>query len=231
MNSDKIDAQSFSKLADSWWDPNGKLKTLHLINPVRINYTNNACDLGNKSVLDVGCGGGIFSEAMARLSARVTALDISEAVILTARKHAEIEDLEIEYLATTIEDYAHNNLNKFDVITCMELLEHVNDPASVIESMAKLLRPGGDVFFSTINRTLSAYIKSILIAEHIIDLIPKATHSYSQFIKPSELSQLLRSYGFKVIDITGLQYIPGIDYVSLTDNLSVNYMLHAKYDG
>ena len=119
MNSDKIDAQSFSKLADSWWDPNGKLKTLHLINPVRINYTNNACDLGNKSVLDVGCGGGIFSEAMARLSARVTALDISEAVILTARKHAEIEDLEIEYLATTIEDYAHNNLNKFDVITCI----------------------------------------------------------------------------------------------------------------
>jgi len=231
MNSDNIDSQAFSKHADSWWDTNGDLKTLHLINPVRLNYTNNACNLDNKRVLDVGCGGGIFSEAMARLSAKVTALDISEPVIQIARKHAQDGDLEIEYFATTIEEYASNNQSRFDVITCMEMLEHVHDPVSVIASMADLVSPGGDIFLSTINRTLSAYAKSIVIAEHLINLIPKKTHNYSQFIKPSELSQILRSYGFRVIDITGLKYIPVIDYVSLTDDLSVNYMLHAKYDG
>ncbi|NNE37512.1 MAG: bifunctional 2-polyprenyl-6-hydroxyphenol methylase/3-demethylubiquinol 3-O-methyltransferase UbiG [Gammaproteobacteria bacterium] len=231
MNSFSTDDQPFSRLAGNWWDPNGELKTLHVINPTRLKYTDHACQLTNKHVLDIGCGGGIFSEAMARKNAIVTGIEISEEVINAAREHAATNQIDIEYISTTAEAYLQQTDKKFDVITCLELLEHVPDPESVVQSMASLLRPGGDIILSTINRGIDAYIKSILIAEHLTGLIPKNTHSYSQFIKPSELSGLLRKNGFKVMDITGLKYIPFLDYVSLTDDLSVNYLLHARLEG
>ena len=223
--------QAFSKFAASWWNPNGALKTLHLINPVRLKYTDNACKLANKYVLDVGCGGGIFSESMARINARVTAIDISKDVILAAQDHAKQESLDIEYISSTIENFENDADRKFDVITCMELLEHVVNPESVIRSMARLLRPGGDVILSTINRNFTAYLQTIVFAEHLSGLIPKHTHSYSQFIKPSEMARLLRNNGFKVMDTTGLRYLPIIDYVALTDDISVNYLIHARHEG
>ncbi len=225
------DEQPFSRLADNWWDPDGELKTLHIINPVRLNYADNACQLTNKHVLDIGCGGGIFSEAMAMQNARVTAIDVSKAVINAAQEHAAINNLDIEYITITAEEFALQSSKKFDVITCLELLEHVPDPESVIQAIAKMLQPGGDIILSTINRGIGAYIKSILIAEHLTGLIPKDTHSYSQYIKPSELASLLRKNGFKVIDITGLKYIPFLNSVSLTSDLSVNYLMHAKFQG
>jgi len=231
MDSSTIDDQPFSRLADNWWDPNGELKTLHVINPTRLRYVNDACHLANKHVLDIGCGGGIFSEAMANINAYVTAIDISEELIKAAREHAATNRIDIEYLTTTVESYSQHADKKFDVITCLELLEHVSNPESVIQAMADLLRPSGDVFLSTINRGIGAYIKSILIAEHLTGLIPKNTHSYNQFIKPSELTGILRKNGFKIMDITGLKYIPFLNHVSLTDDLSVNYLIHAKLQG
>jgi 2-polyprenyl-6-hydroxyphenyl methylase/3-demethylubiquinone-9 3-methyltransferase len=229
MNPHTTDTQLFSKFAELWWEPKGVLKTLHLINPIRLKYTDDVCQLANKYVLDVGCGGGIFSESMARLNARVTGIDISKDIILIAQEHAKQEGLDIEYISSTIEHFEYDADRKFDVITCMELLEHVESPESVIKSTAKLLRPGGDIIFSTINRNFTAYLQTIAFAEHISGLIPKDTHRYSQYIKPSEISRLLRNNSFKVINITGLKYVPIIDYVTLTDDISVNYLIHARY--
>jgi len=182
-------------------------------------------------VLDIGCGGGLLCEAMAMHSAQVTGLDISTGCIEVAQQHQKLNNLSIEYLNTTVEDYSATHNQKFDLITCMEMLEHVPDPASIISSAAKLLHPNGHLFLSTINRSLRSWLSTIVAAEHMLGIIPKGTHHYSGFIRPSELCQWLRACGFSIEDISGVKYIPGIDYVTLDEKPTVNYMIHARFRG
>lgn len=230
-NISQAELKMFDELADEWWNPSGKLKTLHVINPLRIQYINNAVCLKNSRVLDIGCGGGILCEAMARESARVTGIDISVSAIEAARKHQQAGGLSINYLSTTVEDMVPGHEHYFDLITCMEMLEHVPDPVSIIESAAQLLAPGGHFFLATINRSLKSFLGPIIAAEYLLKLIPRGTHHYSQFIRPSELAGWLRASGFDIEDVSGVKYVPFIDHASLSDDTSVNYMIHARLRG
>ena len=227
-NIDPNEVDKFDKLAREWWDPTGQLHTLHDINPVRLNYINNNVLLDGRYVLDVGCGGGILTEALARKGARVLGLDASESVIRVARQHARESGLEIEYSVGSLEDFATENTNRFDVITCMELLEHVPDPEALLRSCVRLLRYNGHLVLATINRNLKSYLSAILSAEYLFGLLPKGTHNYADFIRPSELNRWLRKANFKVLDIRGMRYIPGIRYCALTNDPGVNYLLHAQ---
>ena len=226
INPDEVD--KFNRLARDWWNPAGPLRTLHDINPIRLNYIDNNVLLDGRHVLDVGCGAGILTEALARKGARVMGLDAGEAVIRVAGQHAEESGLEIEYIVGDLENFATENTNRFDVITCMELLEHVPDPAALLHSCARLLRPKGHLVLATINRNLKSYLSAIFSAEHLFGLLPKGTHDYASFIRPSELNRWLREANFKVLDIRGMVYIPGLRYCALTDNPGVNYLLHAQ---
>ena len=226
INQDEL--RSFESLGDDWWNPRGKLKTLHVINPVRMQYIENAVALAGKKVLDIGCGGGILSEAIAEKSAVVTGLDASKASIQAATDHLSLKNLSIEYKVCTVEEYADQTQQQFDVITCMELLEHVPDSTSILNSASRLLKPGGQLFLSTINRTMMSYLSTIIGAEYILNLVPKGTHHYSQFITPAELCNGLRSSGFTIVDISGMRYIPIIDYACLSTVPDVNYLIHAQ---
>jgi 2-polyprenyl-6-hydroxyphenyl methylase / 3-demethylubiquinone-9 3-methyltransferase len=229
-NIDQSELKHFTSLANEWWDPDGKLKTLHIINPVRLKFINQCVPLKNKSILDVGCGGGLLCEAMAILSGQVTGIDISKELIDVAQKHAIAAGLNIDYQTSTVENFKKLTDKKYDVITCLELLEHVPDPLSIIKTISTLLNPGGHLVLSTINRTLKSYMKMIIGAEYILNLIPKNTHHYSQFIKPSELNSWLCTSDCKLIEISGISYIPILDHVSLISDPSVNYMVHARYN-
>lgn len=227
MNVDKQEIDKFAKLANFWWDPKGPLKTLHAINPARLHYIQSHVNLKGKKVLDVGCGGGILSEALAEAGAQVTAIDLAEPSIEVAAKHAREKSLEIDYQCTALEDLTQN---QFEVITCLELLEHVPDPKAIIEQCAKRLCPGGTLILSTINRTLKAYLKAIVAAEYVLQLLPKQTHDYDKFIKPSEISAWLRESEFEVIDISGLDYNPLTQTSEITDDVAVNYLLTAQLE-
>ncbi|MCY4362304.1 MAG: bifunctional 2-polyprenyl-6-hydroxyphenol methylase/3-demethylubiquinol 3-O-methyltransferase UbiG [Gammaproteobacteria bacterium] len=228
INQDEVD--KFNRLANDWWDSNGPLRTLHDINPARLNYITGKVALKGRRVLDVGCGGGVLTEALARGGARVQGLDASDDVVRVARQHARENSLEIDYIAGKLEDFASENPDCFDVLTCMELLEHVPDPGALLQTCARLLRPGGDLILSTINRNLKSYLSTIIGAERVFGLLPEGTHDYGAFIRPSELDRWLRTAHFNVMDIRGMLYLPGLRYCALTNDPGVNYLVHARLD-
>jgi len=227
-NIDLHEKSKFDSYASDWWDPEGQLRTLHDINPTRLNYIEDHINLKNKKILDVGCGGGLLTEAMASGGSLVTGIDISEQLLEVADAHAKQADFEITYVYTTVEEFSSDHKHVFDVITCMELLEHVPDPVSVINACMNLIKPGGLLFLSTINRNLKAYIQTKIAAEYMLKLLPVGTHEYAKYIRPSELALWCRKSGFTVINISGISYLPFIRYCRLKDKPDVNYLLCAQ---
>lgn len=228
QNFDRSEKQKFEDLAATWWDPEGPMKPLHDINPARLQYVAERSRLQGRAVLDVGCGAGILAEALAGQGAKVTGIDVSDRVLNVARLHLHETNLEVNYQAITAEEKARQEGPAFDVITCMELLEHVPEPASVVDAIAELLQPGGHAFFSTLNRTPLAFVLGIVGAEYIARLCPRGTHRYDRFIRPSELSNWLRSAGLEVVDIRGIHYDPLSQSVMLGGHVRMNYILHAR---
>ncbi len=228
QNVDQAEVAKFDELARKWWDTESEFKPLHDINPLRMDYIMSHAALENKRVLDVGCGGGILSEALARAGADVTAIDMAEKPLQVAKLHRHESNLDIDYHLMTIESCAQQYPNYFDIITCLEMLEHVPNPDSVIAACRLLLKPGGQVFFSTINRKPKAYLMAVLGAEYLLKLLPKGTHHYEKFIKPSELAMWLRQEGFVLNDISGMSYNPVSKTYSLSGNADVNYLAYAS---
>ena len=227
-NIDLHEKSKFNALASEWWDPDGQLRTLHDINPTRLGYIESHTDLTNKKILDVGCGGGLLTEAMTLKGGLVTGIDVSEHPLEVADAHAKQENLKITYINTTVEEFSSNHKHVFDVITCMELLEHVPDPVSVINACVHLIKPDGLLFLSTINRNLKAYVQTKIAAEYMLKLLPVGTHEYSKYIRPSELASWCRKSSFTVIDLSGISYLPFIRYCRLKDKPDVNYLLCAQ---
>ncbi len=224
-NIDHTEVDKFSSIADQWWNPDGALKTLHDINPVRLAYIDRQASLKSKTVLDIGCGGGILSESMATTGARVTGIDASEENIAIANEHAQQSGLDILYINSSAEEFMTANSEQFDVVTCMELLEHVPDPKSLINACSSLVKPGGHVIFSTINRNIKSYLSTIIAAEYMLSLIPKGTHSYNKFIRPSELNSWCKDHLLQLNDISGMSYIPYINQCHLSPTPDVNYLM------
>ena len=229
-NVDLRELRKFSQIASRWWDLDGDLKTLHDINPLRVDYIDDRAELAGKRVLDVGCGGGILAEGMAARRAHVTGIDAAEDPLIVARLHRAESNAEIDYIQVLTEDYAREHGPSFDVITCLELLEHVPDPQSIIESCARLVRPGGHLFFSTINRNPKSYLFSIIGAEYLLKLLPQGTHEYARFIQPAELAGWARGCELRICDITGLTYNPLSGSYALGKDIDVNYLVHARKD-
>jgi 2-polyprenyl-6-hydroxyphenyl methylase/3-demethylubiquinone-9 3-methyltransferase len=227
LNIDVTEQAKFDALADAWWDPDGPLRTLHHINPLRLSYIRQFLDLKGKRALDVGCGGGLLTEALARNQAVVSGLDISTTSITAAVSHADVSGLEIEYTAGSVEEYAGLHPGKFDVITCMELLEHVPDISSLINACSVLLKPGGHLFIATINRSPASYLSAILFAEYLLHLLPRGTHEYARFVRPSELNKCLIRHRIGLVDVTGMIYLPVINKCAFTRSPSVNYLAYA----
>lgn len=214
----------FGSQAECWWDPNGEFKTLHDINPLRLQFIQQHADLPGKRVVDVGCGGGILTEGLAKCGADVLGIDLSEELIDIAELHSLESGINAHYQKMSAETLAEQQPEAFDHVTCMEMLEHVPDPASIIRSCATLVKPGGMVFFSTLNRVPKAYLLAILAAEHLLKMVPKGTHDYKSFIKPSELCQSARSAGLELQAIIGIQYNPFSKKFSLGKDIDVNYI-------
>lgn len=228
QNVDPAEIAKFSELAHKWWDKTSEFKPLHDINPLRLAYVDKLAHINGKKVLDVGCGGGILAEAMCKAGAQVSAIDMAEASLNVARLHALESELEIDYLQISAEEYADQNESSFDVVTCLEMLEHVPDPASVVQSCARLVKPGGYVFFSTINRNPKAWLFAIAGAEHILRLLPKGTHEFKRFLRPSELGAFARRAGLELQDISGMGYNPLTRQYSLNKDLDVNYLMACR---
>ena len=228
INADPAELQKFSELAHRWWDPASEFKPLHDINPLRLGWINGKADLLDKTVLDVGCGGGILTESMASAGAKVTGIDLSEKALSVARLHLFESGHSVDYRLISAEDLAAEMPAHFDVVTCMEMLEHVPDPASTIAACAHLVKPGGHVFFSTLNRNLKAYVQAIIGAEYVLNMLPRGTHEYAKFIKPSELSRHCRNAGLDTHELIGLSYNPLSRVYSLGQNSDVNYLLHTR---
>jgi len=228
MNVDHQEIAKFEELAHRWWDPESEFKPLHQINPLRLDYIDRRAQLNGKLVLDVGCGGGILSESMAQRGAQVTGIDMGEAPLGVARLHQLESGVEVEYQRITAEALAEAKPESFDVVTCLEMLEHVPDPASVIQACAQLVKPGGQVFFSTINRNPKSYLFAIIGAEYVLNLLPKGTHDFSKFIKPSELESWSRVAGLQNLELTGMSYNPLTRTYSLGADVAVNYLLHCQ---
>jgi 2-polyprenyl-6-hydroxyphenyl methylase/3-demethylubiquinone-9 3-methyltransferase len=227
-NVDPQEIAKFTKLAEQWWNPEGESKPLHAINPLRLEFIKKHVELKDKTVLDVGCGGGILTESLAQADAQVTGIDMSDEVLHVAREHAEKSQLNIHYQQITAEEMVTSHPAKFDVVTCMELLEHVPDPASLIVACAKLVKPGGAVFFSTINRNPKAYLFAVLGAEYVLNLLPKGTHDYAKFIKPSELTAWARNTGLAAQEFIGMSYQLFTQKYYLTDDINVNYLVYCQ---
>jgi 2-polyprenyl-6-hydroxyphenyl methylase/3-demethylubiquinone-9 3-methyltransferase len=225
-NADPAELAKFASLAQSWWDPAGPSKPLHELNPLRLRYVENAVGLRDAQVLDVGCGGGILSEAMARSGARVIGIDLSQAVLDVAELHALEGKLAIEYRAIAAEELAAARPGSFDLVTCMEMLEHVPDPAAALAALAALVKPGGHVIISTLNRKPMAFAVAIIGAEYIARMLPRGTHEYLKFIKPSELARWGRAAGLNLLDLTGITYNPLTRAFRLSANTDINYLAH-----
>ncbi len=228
LNIDPQEIAKFEELASRWWDPHSEFKPLHDINPLRLDFIDQRAALTGKSVVDVGCGGGILSESMAQRGAIVTGIDMGEAPLGVARLHQLESGVEVDYRQITAEELAAENPNAYDVVTCLEMLEHVPDPASVIQACADLVKPGGHVFFSTINRNPKAYMFAIVGAEYLLKLLPRGTHDYSKFIKPSEMESWIRQADLSLREITGMSYNPLSQSYSLGHDVSVNYLLYCQ---
>ena len=225
-NFDPSEVKKFEDLASRWWDEQGEFKPLHEMNPLRLNFINTSSPLAGKSVCDIGCGGGILSESMAKCDATVTGLDMGKAPLSVARLHAMESELEIDYQQMTAEEFAEKNAGQFDVITCMEMLEHVPDPSSVIDACFNLVKPGGSVYFSTINRNPKSYLLAIVGAEYMMKMLPRGTHDYARFIKPSELDTWAREAGLELSNLKGVTYNPFTGLFSQSQDVDVNYMMH-----
>lgn len=232
VNSENVDANEIAKfndIASSWWDLTGEFKPLHLLNPVRLTYISDELQgLFGKQIIDVGCGGGILSESMARCGATVTGIDMAQDSLNVARLHALEAGVTLNYQQATAEQYADSHGEQFDVVTCMEMLEHVPEPMSVVQACADLAKPGGMLFFSTLNKTWKAYLLAIIGAEQVMKLVPKGTHEFSKFIRPSQLMQYIERAGLEVIDTTGLHYNPITESFKVGPGVDVNYIVVAK---
>ncbi len=226
QNADPQELEKFSQLAHRWWDPHSEFKPLHEINPLRLDWINEHASLPGKTVLDIGCGGGILAESMAKAGAEVTGIDLSEKALGVARLHLLESGEKVTYRMISAEELATQAAGTFDVVTCMEMLEHVPNPASTIAACAALAKPGGHVFFSTINRNPKAYFFAILGAEYILRMLPKGTHDYAKFIKPSELARWAKSVELQPDDLIGMTYNPLSQRYSLGADTAVNYLLH-----
>jgi 2-polyprenyl-6-hydroxyphenyl methylase / 3-demethylubiquinone-9 3-methyltransferase len=227
-NIDPNEIEKFDKISDRWWDLSGEMKSLHDINPLRVGYIKSRRSLDGLNILDVGCGGGILSEALALAGARVTGIDMALSPLKSARSHLNVSGLKIDYQQSTVENWAKNNPGSYDVVTCMELIEHVPDPCSVVTTCARLIKPGGDIFFATINRTLKAFIYVIIGGEYILKILPRKTHQYDRFIKPSEMDRWSKQAGLTRMDFTGMHYNLITKKYRLGGDLSVNYLMHFK---
>jgi 2-polyprenyl-6-hydroxyphenyl methylase / 3-demethylubiquinone-9 3-methyltransferase len=225
---DAAEIAKFDAAAHRFWDVDGEFKPLHRLNPVRARYVQERTTLRDAAVLDVGCGGGLLAESLARAGAKVTAVDLAPAMIETARLHALDAGLSIDYRVESAERLAARESARFDVLTCMEMLEHVPDPAETVKVFGTLVRPGGDVFISTINRNLKSFALAIVGAEYIANLVPRGTHEYARLLKPSEVARFARAADLEVVDIAGLAYDPVREQCSLTSDPSVNYLLHLR---
>lgn len=225
-NVDADEIKKFSNLAKLWWDPTGKMGMLHVINPLRMSFIKDHAELAGKKVLDVGCGGGILSEALARAGAHVTAIDLAEAPLKIARQHAKQEGLDIDYRYENISDLLKSHAGEFDVIACLEMLEHVPDPSAIVRDCAQLLKPNGHVFFSTINRNIKAFLFAILGAEYILRIMPKGTHTYSKLIRPQELENFGRNNNLTPMETSSFIYNPFKKTFRLEKKADVNYITH-----
>ena len=228
INVDPAELQKFSELAHRWWDPQSEFRPLHEINPLRLGHIDGIAALRGKAVLDVGCGGGILAEAMATTGARVTGIDLADKPLKVAQLHLLESGLDVTYRNIAVEALAQEAPKSFDVVTCMEMLEHVPDPASTVRACAALLKPGGHAFFATLNRNPKSYLFAIIGAEYVLKLLPRGTHDYARFIKPSELSASCRSAGLEVDGLIGMTYNPFSKVYALEADTSVNYILHAR---
>ncbi len=225
INADPLELEKFSQLAHRWWDPNSEFKPLHEINPLRMDYIEGLAGLQSKVILDVGCGGGILSEGMAARGAKVTGIDLSDKALKIAKLHLLESGQQVEYRKITTESLAKEQPQHYDIVTCMEMLEHVPDPMSVVRACAKLAKPGGWVFFSTINRNLKAYLFAIIGAEYVLKLLPRGTHEYTNFIKPSELARMARNADLLDEKLIGMTYNPFTKVYALGNDTDVNYIM------
>ncbi len=229
QNADPTEIAKFSALAHSWWDPNGPSKLLHELNPLRLRYVDRAVALRGRQILDVGCGGGILSESMARAGARVLGIDLAPALVEVAQLHALKAQIDVEYRTIAVEDLARERPGAFDAVTCMEMLEHVPDPAAALGTLAALAKPaGGDVIVSTLNRHPQAFAVAILGAEYVAHVLPRGTHEYLRFIRPSELARWGRAAGLELVDLCGIAYNPLTRAFRLSPNTNVNYLAHFR---
>ena len=225
VNVDLLELEKFSQLAHRWWDPNSEFKPLHEINPLRLDYIDRLAHLSGKTVLDVGCGGGILSESMAGRGAMVTGIYLGDKALKVAKLHLLESGRKVSYRKTAVEDIARDEPHHYDIVTCMEMLEHVPNPASTVNACAQLVKPGGWVFFSTINRNPKSYLFAIIGAEYVLNLLPRGTHDYAKFIKPSELARMARRAGLDVAELIGMTYNPITKVYALGPDSDVNYIM------
>ncbi len=225
MNADPLEIQKFSELAHRWWDPTSEFRPLHEINPLRLEWINARVPLAGKKICDVGCGGGILAESIAKKGATVTGIDLSEKALKVADLHSLESGIKVRYELISAEELAAREAEEYDVVTCMEMLEHVPDPAAIVQACAKLVKPGGHIFFSTLNRNPKSYLFAIIGAEYILGLLPRGTHDYAKFITPAELSSFTRTAGLEVQALKGMTYNPLTKIYSLNQDTSVNYLM------
>ncbi|WP_405243776.1 bifunctional 2-polyprenyl-6-hydroxyphenol methylase/3-demethylubiquinol 3-O-methyltransferase UbiG [Lentisalinibacter salinarum] len=230
-NVDEGEIRKFEAMAETWWDPDGDFAPIHQMNPLRLGYIDERAPLSGRKVLDIGCGGGILSEAMAAAGAEVTGIDLAPGPLAVARTHARESGVDVEYLETGAEDLAGERPEAYDVVTCLEMLEHVPEPGSVIDACSRLVRPGGHVFFSTINRTAKAFALAIVGAEYVLRLLPRGTHEYEKLIRPSELEAWARQADLLLEELTGVRYNPLTRHFSITNDVDVNYIAHFRRRG
>jgi len=228
QNIDQNEVNKFADIAEKWWDPTGDFKPLHVINPLRATYINNKSPVDGLKVLDVGCGGGLLAEALDSKGAEVTAIDVTEANIEVAKLHAQKMQVKIDYRLVTAEELAQKESQSFDVVSCLEVIEHVPDPGQLIKACSDLLKPDGQMFLSTLNRNPRSFITAIVGAEYIFNILPKGTHEWAKFIKPSELEGFMRDAGIKLIESKGMFYNPIFHTANLNNDLGVNYMMHGS---